>query len=355
MIDPILDTIVFLARYRRAPADATADFRRMKHNSDLVPKLQTQLESMLNAHGRFREVIYDTQGIHDDGVDAIVRIPQADSDGSPRLIGFQVKSYDDMNKPGYLKDLKAQHSDATRKVQGLEYYLIMLCTDIRKHRDRVRSVTNEFRSTPNVEVIEPQFACTFLQHPGTRIDAIVKRMVESSDMVFKEAQREIAAFDSPSTRALVVYLTVQSVLCSQFEFYQDQLLTDLVLEQIYTQLRERQAEQLAEYEEKRALAAKEQVEEDEPAEDEDEWDFDDEDYEDEDEEPVQMMDFQDQLAVDLDLIEAVASQDSNSGAFQLQADQLRASSAVIADAIARFQYARAELMNYALDVMGIRD
>ena len=33
----------------------------MKHNAGILPKLQTQLELVLNAHGRFHEVIYDTQ------------------------------------------------------------------------------------------------------------------------------------------------------------------------------------------------------------------------------------------------------------------------------------------------------
>jgi hypothetical protein len=355
MTDPILDTLLFLVRYRRAPADATAVFKRMKHNSDILPNLQTQLEFMLNAHGRFREVVYDTQGIHDDGVDAVVRIPLTESGGTPRLIGFQVKSYDDMNKPGYLKDLKAQHSDATRKVQGLDSYLIMLCTDMKRHRDRVRSVTSEFKSTANVEIIEPQFAYTFLQHPQTRIDAIVKRMVESSDFVFREALREVAAFENPSARALVVYLTVQSALHGQFEFYQDKLLTNLILERIYSELRERQAEQLQEYNEKKTLAAEDLVESDEDAEGVD-GDFDEDEFEDEEEEPAQMLDFQDQLAADLDLIEAgVVSRDSSSGAFHLHADQVRAVSAVISDAIARFQYTRPELINYAFDVMGIRD
>jgi hypothetical protein len=51
----------------------------------------------------------------------------------------------------------------------------------------------------------------------------------------------------------------------------------------------------------------------------------------------------------------VVRQDSSSGTFHLQGDQLRASSAVISDAIARFQYTRQDLMNYAFDVMGIRD
>jgi hypothetical protein len=232
----------------------------------------------------------------------------------------------------------------------------MLCTDIKRHRNQVRSVTTEFRSTANVEIIEPQFAYTFLHHPETRIDAIVKRMVESSDIVLKDALIEIAAFDSPSARALVVYLTVQSVLHSQFEFYQDQLLSELTLEGIYSELRERQAEQLAEYEEKKALAVEDQVEEDEAAEDVDDEDFDEDDSAGEEEGPVQILDFQDQLAADLDSIETgVVRQDSNSGAFHLHGDQLRASSAVISDAIARFQYSRPDLMNYAFDVMGIRD
>ena len=52
------------------------------------------------------------------------------SDRTPQLIGFQVKSFNDMKNAGYLRDLKAQHSDAIRKVQGLVHYFIMLCTDI---------------------------------------------------------------------------------------------------------------------------------------------------------------------------------------------------------------------------------
>lgn len=355
MTDPILDTIIFLARYRRAPVEATAAFRSMKHNSDILPKLQTQLEAISAAHGRIRDVIYDVQGIRDDGVDVVVRIPPTEIDSTPPLIGFQVKSYGDMMKPDYLKDLKAQHSDATRKVQGLAYYFIMLCTDIKKHRERVRSVEAEFKSTASVEVIEPQFAYTLLQHPETRIDAIVKRMVESSDLVFKDALREVAAFDSPSTRALVVYLVVQSVLQGRFEFYHDQLLKDRILEQIYTELREKQAHQLEEYQEKQESEIEDDEEDAAPEETDEDDDWDD-DFDDEDEEPAQILEFQAQLAVDLDLVDTgVLKQDFNSGAFLLQSEDLRAVSAVISDAIARFGYSRSELMNFAFDVMGVRD
>ena len=369
MTDPILDTLIFLMKDRRAPVQSTAAFRRMKHNSDLLPKLQTQLEVLLKAHGRFREVIYDTQGIHDDGVDALIRIPSTTPDTIPRIIGFQVKSFDDMNKPGYLKDLKAQHSDAIRKVQGLDYYVIMLFTDMNKHRDRVRNVMTEFRSTPDTEVVEPQFAYPFLHQPETRIDAIATRMVESSDLVFREALSEMNSYEGPSARALVVYLTVESVVKSQFEFYQNNLAADPVLQQIYSELRVRQAEVLAEYVAKRNLEVENRIDRDADEEDfdeaesdayedeEDEFDdYEDEEDDSEEDEPAELLDFQDQLAADLDSIETIAGrQDSSSGAFHFQVDQLRALSAVVSDAMVRFQYSRSDLMNYALDVMGIHD
>jgi hypothetical protein len=296
--------------------------------------------------------VYDTQGIRDDGVDAVVRIPSADSGEPPKLIGFQVKSFDDMAKPGHLQDLKSQHSDAIRKVHGLEYYFIMLCTDIQRHRDRVRNVTPEFRSDGKVEIVEPQFAYTFLHHPATRIEAIVKRMVESSDAVFRDALTEVFAFDSPSARALVIYLTVESVLSGRGEFLQEDLASDRILEDVYSELREKQADQLEETAAKKEAALGRAEEEEENSED----DEDEEDFDDDEEGPVQIGEFRAQLAGDLDLIEtSVVRQDSNSGSFHFHASQLRALTAVTADAIARFEYSRSELMNYAFDAMGIRD
>jgi hypothetical protein len=359
MNDPIFDSILFLANYRRAPLEATAAFRKMKHNAGILPTLQTQLELVLNAHGRFREVIYDTQGIHDDGVDALVRIPSSDPDGTPQLIGFQVKSFDDMKNAGYLKDLKAQHSDAFRKVQGLVHYFIMLCTDIAEHRERVRSVESEFRSAPNVTIIEPQFAYSLLHHPETRIDAVVKRMIESKDLVFREAFNEVAAFDSPTVRALVVYLAVESVLKRQVEFHQSQLLGDRILEDIYKELRDKQEELLAEY---RFNQQQEQIdtdltEEEEVQEGSDEDDREEDDFdEDEAEEPARILEFHDQIAADLDSVDTGFIQiDSHSLTLQIEPSYLRALTAVITDAVARFKYDRKELMDFAFDVMSVRE
>lgn len=72
-------------------------------------------------------------------------------------------------------------------------------------------------------------------------------MVESQDLVFREALNELAGFNSPTIRALVLYLVVESVLKGQFEFQQTELLGDPILHEIYSGLRENQKQALAEY------------------------------------------------------------------------------------------------------------
>lgn len=173
-MEPLLYSIVRLLRYQRAPEKATASFQQMKHDSSLLPKLQAQLETFLIAHGKFREIIYDTQGIRDDGTDMILRVPQPMSDVRPKLICFQVKSFLDFKSGDCMQILKAQRDDTMRKVHGLEYYFVLLCTDPAVHRKQIRNIMAEFRSADRTEIIEPAFAYTFLHHPQTRIDAYVK-------------------------------------------------------------------------------------------------------------------------------------------------------------------------------------
>jgi hypothetical protein len=160
MRDTILDSITRLLRYQRTPESVTAKFGHLRHNADMLPSLQTQLETVLNAHGKFEPVVYDCQGINDDGSDIAVRFdPQSNN---PELICFQVKSFQDLARPHYMQELKAQRDDSFRKVRGLRHYFIVLCTDAAKHKDRVRNVVSEFRSADRTEVIEPAYAYTFL-------------------------------------------------------------------------------------------------------------------------------------------------------------------------------------------------
>jgi hypothetical protein len=227
MQEPLLHSVTRLLRYQRTPEAATARFRTWKHDADILPKLQEQLETFLAAHGKFREVIYNTQGILDDGSDMVIRVPPLENETAPRLICFQAKSFDDLAKDSYMQGLKAQRDDTLRKIQGLEYYFLLLCTDMtdRKHKKKVRNIMAEFRSAALTEVIEPAHAYTFLHHPLTRIDAFVKRTVEEEDIVFKNAVLELENLESPSARALTVYLAVKTTTTGEAIFLQDDLLS----------------------------------------------------------------------------------------------------------------------------------
>lgn len=342
MQEPLLDSVTRLLRYQRTPEAVTARFRGWKHDAHILPKLQEQLEMFLTAHGKFREVIYNTQGILDDGSDMIIRVPPIEDNALPKLICFQAKSFDDLAKDSYMQELKAQRDDTLRKVHGLEYYFLLLCTDMtnHKHKKKVRNIMAEFRSAALTEVIEPAYAYTFLHHPLTRIDAFVKRTVEEEDIVFKDATLEVENLESPSARALTVYLAVRATVTGRAVFLQDDLLSSSRLHAIYSYLRDKQAfllEDAAEMERSQTQ-------------------YDDDDYWNKQEEPTQIAEFDNQLAADLENMEArVVEALAGTQTFRFLADQTRALNAVISDALARYDYREDQLMEYMLDVMGVRD
>src|SRR5688572_24702523 len=102
---PIHETIQELLRYRRASFKATAAFRTLKHNEYLCPQLERQLDEVLNCFLKHRQIAYDVQGIHDRGTDVIFKF--LDDDAESRYLGFQLKSFDDLNNREYLKELRA--------------------------------------------------------------------------------------------------------------------------------------------------------------------------------------------------------------------------------------------------------
>ena len=59
----------------------------------------------------------------------MLRYRSENSDRAPELICFQAKSFDDLAKKSYMQELKAQRDDSFRKVLGIHYYFLLLCTD----------------------------------------------------------------------------------------------------------------------------------------------------------------------------------------------------------------------------------
>jgi uncharacterized protein DUF4365 len=344
----LLEVFERLLRRQRSPLSATRHFRDWKHDRHILPKLQEQLDTVLVALKKFEPVVYNTQGILDHGTDIAVSYKTSDEgDEQKELIGFQVKSYDDLSKSDYMKDLKAQTYDSFNTVRGLRYYFILLCTDAEEHAMKIQNINAAFRSTERTKVIEPRFAYTFLKSPATTAEAFVKRTMEADDLVFRKALDSLDQ-PSPSAQGLAIFLAVKSVLTGQQEFSQAELIRDSGLRRIYDGLREKQAELM-----------EGALEDDEPQEsDTRDREMDDEDdlHEEDDAEMVRVAEFEPQITEDFETLEAdLIDRDSGSDSFIMKTDQLRALNAVIADALARYEYSESELMAYMLSIMGILD
>lgn len=350
MLETLQGSITQLLRYQRAPEKATRTFRSWKHNADILPKVQAQLETLLEAYNRFEPVVYDTQGPRDDGSDIVLRYGPKNSDRPLELICFQAKSFDDLTKKRYMQELKAQRDDTFRKVLGIRYYFIFLCTDTTAHKDRVRNIMAEFRSADRTEVIEPVFAYTFLHHPKTRVEALVTRAMEAGDPVFRRALESLNV-PSPSARALTVWMAVKSTFTGQRHFSVEQLFADSTLRDIYGELRDRQ-EALLEDAIQAKLTAPGPVESDNEDEDSDATSWGGEDGD----EPAQLEDFEIQIAKDLaDLENDVVEHASGPREILLRTDWSRPLNAVVADALARYEYDEEQLISYMFSLMGVRD
>jgi hypothetical protein len=287
--DSFLQSLELLLKRQRGPQSVTRQFRQLKHNDDILPKLQTQLETALEAHKKFEPIVYYTQGPRDDGIDIVIRCRTTNErDEERELIGFQVKSFGDLSKKDYMNLLKAQRDDSFRKVQGLSYYFILLCTDGIKHGEKVRSINAEFRSAARTKVIEPAYSYTFLNCPKTSVEAFIKRTIQAGDIVFRRALESLSQ-PTPSAQALAVFLSVKAVLLGDNEFTESQLLADAVLRSVYAELKNKQAWLLG--------AALEDTGQLEPGSENDEGELDEDD--DDTESPIQLADFEAQITEDL--------------------------------------------------------
>jgi hypothetical protein len=348
--DSIQDTITRLIRFQRAPQAVAIAFRKLKHDADLLPRLQGQLETILDAYGKFHPIVYDTQGIRDDGSDVVLRIDGNDTQ-DVELLGFQVKSFDDLEKDGYMQNLKAQALESLNNIKGLGKYFIVLCTDPKAHKRTIRLVEAAFKTTDKTEVIEPEFAYTFLFMPKTRIEAIVMRTMEADDYVFKEALTSLD-FETPTAKALAVFLSVHFVTTGNPHITFAELIKDKALRTMYEELRGRQAEFIASTLRETDEELEGYEESEEYGQDEDEADEED-DYNDE---PVELEDFEPQLVSDIALLEdAVLESDSSSESYQILTSQMRPLCAVALDALVRYEYNDEQLLAYMFSAMGVWD
>lgn len=326
MFQTPLDIIERFVRYERSLQRETLQFRRHKHNADLCPTVQRQLERIIDAFSRFVPLVYDTQGPSDDGVDVLVRVGAQEQSGAPgQVIGFQIKSEGEMGARDLLPKLKAQRDDAFRKVLGLTHYYMMLCADEAAHKGTIRRIESEFRTAAQTTVIEPTYAHYFLNLSPRRIEGFVTRALSSEDIVFRRAL-ETVQVATQSAAVLGVFLathyltrpaTIPELQSSgELRSYYD----------IFLDAKQHAAELAAELGE---------VPEDQAA-----------------DVPVDYADFESLFARDVELLDGVLL-DVREDAVVCRAEDILPLTALLTDARVRYDLSASEAVPFALEALGL--
>ncbi len=208
MDDDFLKRVIFdLLYYRRAPITRTAAFRDQMHNDDLVPAIEHQLDQIVSLFERYHRVVYDTQGLRDRGIDVLARYRrEADADGPCSYIGFQIKSFRDLEEQGWLKNLKAQVYEAHLHADMADFY-VLLCTDGIAHRAKLRDARAELATDPSTHVVDPEFVGSFIDLSPYEIGGYLKRKLSEDDPVIIEALAAVEGLSLPEA-AIVIELAV---------------------------------------------------------------------------------------------------------------------------------------------------
>jgi len=357
MLNTAFQLLDFMLRRERSLVIETEAFRSMKHNADLCPRVRSQIETVLKAFGRFEPIVYDTQGFGDDGVDLVVRVERErqETADAPQVVGLQVKSYEDFRRKGMLRELKAQHDDARRKVQGLKEHFILLCTDEDEHKDAIRTIEAEFRSAPDTFIIEPTFAYGFLTMPTRRIEGLVGRAMQSEDIVFRRAL-ETVDVGHASAGILAVYVAGQ-VLGGILRVGIEELIKAPAISGAYAELREAINKRYVAFESHQTSALVVPIHPDDDDGDDDE----DDDYEDYDEQRraenellISDLTAEDLIAHDLEVLDTkLIDIDPTSATVVPRLDDIMPIVALLADAQVRYEMRSADLVSYGLHALGL--
>lgn len=224
-----------LLRMRESAISATAWFKTRKHNDDLCPLGEEQVNAVMECFVKFFVLGYDIQGPKDQGTDIVLRyLPSGDSEH--QYVALQLKSYDDLKHKDYLRILKAQESDSRGRFRDqLERYYIVLCTDAKEHREKIREIKNAFATAEQVSVINPTFARTFFALTRGQIFSAVQAEVRSGDIVFRQATA-IAADLTPTEFATLLLLTKVGINTPDSISSLERLHSDSFLQHVYNSI-----------------------------------------------------------------------------------------------------------------------
>jgi hypothetical protein len=231
--DFIKRSIFGLLAFGKSTITSTALFRKQKHDKDLVPNFNDKLNEILGYFDRYRKISYDIQGIRDKGVDVLLKY---EYDFETRLIGLQIKSYNDLETESWMKNLKAQVLDAINfyGVKNLQDFYVIFCTDVLIHKAQIRNATADLVSMPNfpIHVITPEHALNFLQMEEYLIVSYLKRKLSEDDPVVIEGQEELARL-SLAQSAMVIEAASIYINEGRRELNYDEIIESSFVDNIY--------------------------------------------------------------------------------------------------------------------------
>lgn len=211
-IHPI-DLLTDLMSRRSYAEDDTAQFNKVKHNSDLCPRFTEHAKRVISDYEKHRSNIHDIQGLSDLGVDVMVSFK---TDDGEKRVGLQIKSYHDFKTwwgvkgaTGFMEKLQSQYAQARNRGR-VDLWYLMLCTDEVEHRDALRHVRSEFTHYKDVKIIDPIEALSFYKMTEMDIDVAVSRRLSSDDYVRVKAEECLLGYPEP-IRKLVIELTCRAL------------------------------------------------------------------------------------------------------------------------------------------------
>jgi hypothetical protein len=203
-----------LFRVNERLREETHAFEPLRHDRDLCPRFQRNIEVLLEAYAAYFADVHDTQGFNDKGVDVLLRFN--DEERGRRRIGLQIKSWSEIEDwklkkaPDFMKTLRNQVYCAQRDA-GCEEVLVVLCADDVRHKKQVRSITADLSNDDQVKIMTPQKALGFFWLDETYIRTLVARTLCKSDPLIRDALEALGSY--PADTAYVAL----GLLCHAFE------------------------------------------------------------------------------------------------------------------------------------------
>jgi hypothetical protein len=200
-----------LVLYAQAEPDETEGFCHRSHNSELRPRFLEKTERILSAFEKYVPLKYELQAPHGaevEGADIIARYwSERIANGEERRIALRITLLDEFqSKDELLEKIKADISRLEKDSEGrLDRYYLLLCTDQRRHGERVRAISAELKAgNTAVTVVEPAYAWFFFAMEDAMIDAVTDKLLYPEDYVRCQAREQVAGIGK---RKLILLLS----------------------------------------------------------------------------------------------------------------------------------------------------